>query len=180
MADEKKDAADEAEVSAGPKLIMGMPLPLFAFFALNALIMLGGLGFIVQTSLFYKKPPITEHQVVAEIEKKVAKPEGETAFLMASYPETTINLRTQQGGKSHYVTLEVSLVCTSERCLEQLKANRAKVEDAIQSAVSARSYTELQSLDVKYRIKHEILGRVNSVLKETAATEVLFTSFLVQ
>jgi flagellar FliL protein len=176
MAEDKKE-----EVPAGPKLVMGLPLPLFAFLAVNTLVMLGGLGFVVQASLLYKKPPITETQVVAEIQKKVEKkPEGASGLFIESYPEATINLRTQQGGKNHYASVEVSLVCTTERCVEQLKSVRAKVEDAIQSAVSARSYTELQSLDVKYRIKHEVLGRVNSFLKETAVTEVLFTNFVVQ
>lgn len=180
MAEDKKEAAP-GDAPAGPKLIMGLPLPQFAFFAANALIMLGGLGFVVQASLFYKKPPITESQVVKEIEKKVEKkPEGASGLFIENYPEATINLRTAQGGKNHYVTLEVSLVCTSELCLEQLKSMRAKVEDSIQSAISSRSYTELQSLDIKNRIKHDLLNRVNSFLKGSSVTEVLFTHFVVQ
>lgn len=179
MAEEKTEAAEGAEPS-GPKLILGMPLPQFLFVVLNTLVMLGGLGYVVQVSLLYKKPPITEPQVVAEIQKKVVKEESAAGYFVENYPETTINLRTQRGGKNHYATVEVSLVCTTERCHEQLKSIRAKVEDAIQSAISARSYQELQSLEIKYRIKHELLGRVNSYLKDTAATEVLFTNFLVQ
>lgn len=179
MAEEKTEAVEGAE-AAGPKLILGMPLPQFLLVAANALVMLGGLGYVAQVSLFYKRPPITEPQVVAEIQKKTAKNEGAQGFFVESYPENTINLRTQRGGKNHYATVEVSLVCLTERCHEQLKAIRAKVEDAIHSAISARSYQELQSLDVKLRIKEDLLKRVNSYLGDTAATEVLFTSFVVQ
>lgn len=179
MAEEKAPEGKEA-APAGPKLVMGLPLPIVAFAGINLLLMLGGLGFIVQTALLYKKPPITEEQVVKEIEKKVAKaPETQGVFVEA-FPEMTITLRVPAGGRNRYATAEVAIVCASEDCLAQVKGNKAKVEDAIQSAVSGRSYNELGSLEVKFRVKHEILGRVNSFLKDTAATDVLFTNFLVQ
>ncbi len=184
MADEKPAAdasADkEKEAPAGPKMIMGMPLPQFAFVAGNLLVMLGGLGFIVWASLLYKKPAITETQVVQKITKEATKVQVGDGFFAESYPEMTITLKSPQGGKNHYATVEVTLICGSESCFQQVKANKAKIEDAIQTGISSRSYTELGSLEVKFRVKHEILGKVNSFLKDAAIVDVLFTSFLVQ
>lgn len=184
MADEK--AAPEATAEAppaGPKMILGLPLMQFVFVAVNALVMIGGLAFIVHASLVYKKPAITEDAVVAEIKKKEAarlKLLDERGFFTENYQEMVITLRGEQGGKTHYATVEVSLVCGSENCIAQLKENRAKVEDAFQGVVGARSYTELGSLEVKFRVKHEIMGKINSFLKGTAVLDVLFTNMIIQ
>lgn len=182
MADEKAPAEGKEEAPKGPKMILGMPLPQFAFVAVNVLVMLGGMGFIVWASLLYKKPAITDGQVVAEIQKKVEAPKLQVGdgYFAESYAEMTITLKSPQGGKNHYATVEVSLVCGSEECLRQVKENKAKIEDAIQNGLSSRSYAELGSLEVKFRVKHEIQGKVNSFLKDTAIIDVLFTSFLVQ
>jgi|GEM_PF-4557493 len=184
MAEEKnaaeKDAKDAAP--AGPKMIMGMPLPVFAFVVVNLLVMVGAFAFIFHASLIYQKPAITDAQVESEItkaEKKKALEVGQD-FLVVSYSETTVMLKSQQGGKPHYATLEASLVCGNESCKAQVEENRAKVEDAIQTVVGSRSYTELTSLETKFRVKHEVLNKVNSFLKDTAAVDLLFTSFLVQ
>lgn len=183
MADEKSpDGAKKEEAPAGPKLIMGMPLPTVIFAAVNVLVMGAGLFFIIQAALLYKKPPITEAQAVKEIQKKEEKAPivlGD-GFFTESYAETTITLRGQRGGKNRYATVEVSVVCGSEECLRQVKGNKAKVEDAIQTAVGSRSYTELSSLETKFRVKHEILTAINGFLEKTAALDILFTNFVVQ
>ncbi len=186
MADDKAaaggDEKKEAEVPAGPKIILGLPLPQFLFVAVNLLVMLGGLGYIIQVSLLYKKPAITDEQVVAEVQKKETKLKELVGdgFFVESYPEMTVTLRSQSGGKAHFATVEISLVCGAETCLNQVKANKAKIEDAIQTVLGSRSYTELGSLEVKFRVKHEIMERVNSLLSDTAVLDVLFPAFLVQ
>lgn len=179
MADPKDDKKED-EAPAGPRMILGLPLPLFAFVAANVLVMAGGIGFITWASLLYKKPPITNDQVVKEEIKKVEKQDPSAGVFTETYPETTITLKSTQGGRLRYVTVETVLLCPSATCLDQVKANKAKVEDAIQSSLSSRSYSELGSLEVKFRVKHEILSRVNSFLQNAAVTEILFTTFLVQ
>jgi flagellar basal body-associated protein FliL len=183
MADEKSpDGAKKDDAPAGPKLIMGIPLPTVIFAVLNLIVMGAGLAFIIQAALLYKKPPITDSQAIKEIQKKEEK---ETivlgdGFFTESYPEMTITLRGQRGGKNRYATVEVSVVCGSEVCLNQVKGNKAKIEDAIQTAVGSRSYTELSSLETKFRVKHEILSAINGFLEKTAAIDILFTNFVVQ
>jgi flagellar basal body-associated protein FliL len=184
MAEEKNAAEKDAKEAApaGPKMIMGMTIPVFAFVAVNVLVMCGALAFIVHASLIYKKPAITDAQVeqeITKVEQKKAVDVGQE-FITISYPETVVTLRGEQGGKTRYATIETTIVCGSEACKAQIDENRAKVEDAIQSVVGARSYTELSSLETKFRVKHEILTKVNSFLKDTAALDMLFTSFLIQ
>ena len=195
MADEKKDAAaaapaatpaagGEAEAPAGPKLIMGLPLPLFAFTAVNLLAMIGGIGYIIWVSLIYQKPPITEEYASQDIQKtleqKVADHEVNAQEILVPLSEMTILLKTARGGKSHYITVKAFLSCPSQDCADQAKALKAKADDAIQTAFSARSFTELSQLETKFRIKHEIITKVNSFLKDTAITDLYFEEFIVQ
>src|SRR5947207_1916232 len=112
MADEKPETD---ETPAGPKMIMGMPLPTFLLVAVNMLVMAGAFAFIVYASLIYKKPTITDDQATAEItkaERKKALNVGED-YIPLSYPEMTITLRSEAGGKTHYATVETTLVCGS-------------------------------------------------------------------
>jgi flagellar basal body-associated protein FliL len=178
----EKENTEKDAAPAGPKLIMGMSVPTFAFVVLNVLVCVGATGFIVKASLFYKKPAITEVQVSNEVTKAEKKKPAEASdsVFPINYSEMTITLRGQQGGKSHFATIEATIVCGSESCKSQVEANKARVEDIIQSALAARSYTELGTLETKFRVKHEILNKVNTFLKDTAAVDMLFTSFLVQ
>lgn len=181
MAEEKK-AEGKEEVPAGPKIIMGMPMPMFVFIALNLLVMSGGLGFIVYASLIYTKPTITEDLAQTEIttaEKKKTK-QAESEIFNITFPEMTITLRSEQGGKIRYVTVEAAVVCGSTDCQSQIEDSKARVMDSIQTVIGARSYTELTSLDTKFRVKHEILERLNVMLKNTAAIDFLFINFVIQ
>jgi flagellar FliL protein len=178
MADEKP----KEEAPAGPKLIMGMPVPMFLFVVVNVVVMAGAFGFIAWASLVYKKPAITDEQVTNEIKKQEQKKPADVGedIHTINYPEMTITLRSEAGGHTHYATVEATLVCGSEACESQVNENKAKVQDVIQTVMSARSYTELSSLETKFRVKNEILNQVNSFLKDTAAVDFLFTSFLIQ
>jgi flagellar basal body-associated protein FliL len=183
MADEKAPEGEKKdEAPAGPKMILGIPLPVFLFIVANVVVMAGAFYLILNAALLYKRPPITEAQVVSEIQKKEEKEAivvGD-GFFTESFSEMTITLRGNRGGKNHYATVEVAVVCGSEDCVRQVKGNKAKIEDAIQTAVGDRSYSELASLDTKFRVKHELLVKVNSFLEKTAALEVLFTNFVTQ
>jgi flagellar FliL protein len=181
MADAKAPAEEaKDEAPAGPKIIMGMPMVTFLFLVINLVVMAGAFAFILQASLFYKKPAITDAQATAEIQKREKKIETGNEVIAIGYPEMTITLRGEQGGKTRYATLEATVICGSETCKAQVDENRAKIQDAIQTVMSSRTYTELTSLETKFRVKHEILNQVNSYLKETAAVDILFTNFLVQ
>ena len=181
MAEEQKETKKEAP--SGPKVIMGLPLLLFIFFTLNILVTLGALGLIIHSQLIYKKPPITDDQVETELQKKIdtKKVDSEKASVFTEvFPPMTINLRGQQGGRGHFASVETVILCPTDVCLAQVKTFRAVIEDSIQESIGAHSLSEMASLETKFRIKHEILSKVNSLLKGTAATEVLFTSFVVQ
>lgn len=185
MADEKpKEAAAAEEAPSGPKLIMGMPLPLFGFVALNVLTMLGGIGYITWVSLLYQKPPITEamasQAIQSKVKQKVEHTEASTKEILADLEPMTIILKTARGGKNHYIAVHASLSCPSEKCAQQIKALKAKVEDTVQTAFAARSFTELSQLETKFRVKHEIITRINAYLTDTAITDLYFNEFLVQ
>ena len=175
MADDKKEKTG----AAAPKVILGLPLLQFIFVVVNLLLMVGGLFFIYSTAN-YRKPPITEPQAELEMKNKITKKSTDenAGFFVESYPEMHINLRSQQGGKPHFAAVEVSIVCPNQGCLDLVKANRAKLEDLVQTVISSRSYSEINSLDVKFRIKHELVNKANALVQDAGITEVLFSNFV--
>lgn len=180
MAEEKKEAT-AAEVPKGPKIIMGLPLISFLILAINSLVLLGGFGYVYWVSMIYKPPMITEHVAQEEI-KKVAKKAVEIGdeYLIDAHQERTITLSGAKGAKLHYAVIEFALVCGNESCLQQVKLNKAKVDDIVQTALGRRTYTELGSLEIKFRVKHEIITEINGFLKDTVLKDFLFTNFLIQ
>lgn len=184
MADEKAAEVKEA-APAGPKVILGFPLPVFALIALNVLTLLGGLGYITYVSLVYVKPAITEEMVQKDISTQVQKAEKKkeevgTEIFTETIGDMTVLLKSAKGSKSHYATMQIVLGCPTENCVSQVKANKKKIEDAVQNSIAAWTYTELSSLETKFRVKHEVQARVNSFLQGTGVTEVYFTDFVVQ
>ena len=185
MAEEKDKADAAAEAPAGPKIIMGMTIPVLAFVALNVLTMLGGLGYIVFASLLYKPKPILEEQVVAEISKKVEKKSaadgtGDGDIHVEAFAEMTVNLKGVTGGKNHFATVEPALECSSAGCLAQVKQYKAKIEDLIQTKIASKSFTELGALETRFRLRHEIIQEINTFITDGAVTNLYFTSFVVQ
>jgi flagellar basal body-associated protein FliL len=183
---EKEPEPAAAEAPAGPKMIMGMTIPVLAFVLLNVLTMIGGLGYITFTSLLYKPKPILEEQVVSEISKKADKKSsadaksGDSDLQIETFSEMTINLKGVTGGKNHFATIEPALECSNSACMSQVKDYKAKIEDLIQSKISAKSFTELGALETRFRLRHEIIQEINVFVTEGAVTNLYFTSFIVQ
>jgi flagellar basal body-associated protein FliL len=184
MADEKKPAEGAAaEAPKQPKIILGFPLPIFILIALNLLVMSGGLGYLTWFKILRKSPVLTEEsaekQVLSAAKPAVTTPVN-TGIFTEVYPERTINLRSARGGTSHYVTVEVAIECGNEECQQALKAIRAKVEDTIQSSFAQKSYTELSTVDAKFRMRHQMLEKINSFLLKSPALDLYFSSLIIQ
>lgn len=183
MADEKKDEA-AAAAAMGPKTIMGMTIPVLALIAANLIVMLGGVGYIVYVGMVYKPKPITEAQVVAEvtkkIEKKTANAETDGDIHVEAFSEMTVNLKTGAGGKNHYATIEPAIECSNAACVDQVREFKAKIEDLIQTKIASKSFTELNALETRFRLRHEIIQEMNTFITEGAVTNLYFTNFVVQ
>lgn len=179
------DKDEEGEAPAGPKLILGFKLPAFLLIVLNFLTMAGGFGFVYYWKMVYKPPVITEASSKAQIkkdseleEKKKLQADGE--LRMVQLPEMNINLRSKVGGRNHYATLTIAMKCNNDACMEEMKNLRVKVEDTIQTIISARSYQELTMSEASFRLKHEITRSVNTLLKKGTITDTFFSDYTVQ
>ena len=189
MAENPAPAGEKIEASpeepSGPKMILGLPLPILGLVAANVLVMLGGFGFIYYWKLVYKPPVITEVATKAEI-KKVSELEekqkiaADGAVRIVNLPEMNINLRSKVGGRNHYATIAIAMKCNNDACMEEMRALRVKVEDTIQTIISSRSYAELTMSEASFRLKHEITRSVNSLLKNGTVTDTFFSDYTVQ
>src|SRR3989344_1062571 len=106
----------EKELPSGPKVIMGLHLPIFVLVALNIVCVVGGFGFIYYWKMIYKPPVITEAasklqiKTKSELEEK-KKLAADGALRIVQLPEMNVNLRSKVGGRNHYATLTIAMKC---------------------------------------------------------------------
>lgn len=185
MADNKDDkaaaGAAKPEAPAGPKMILGMTIPVLALVAVNLLMMLAGLGYIIFVSLLYTPNPITDEVATQEISKNAAKKAGADGNIhIEPLSALTINLKVISGGKNHFATVTAAVECSNEECIQQVKAYKTKIEDLVQDKISTKSFTELNALETRFRLRHEILEEANTYITEGTITNIYFDEFVIQ
>lgn len=170
-----------------PLRIAGLSLPLLILALLNILIMLGGMGAVVYFRLLYQPPVITNTQAIKDIEKvekkKVVSKEDQADLIdrvAVPLPNLIINLRTQQGGKNRYASVNIVLECSNQACSDEINNLKPKLLDSIRMAVAKRSYAELVQSNTKFRMKHEITRLANSLIEGGNVTNTYFSQFIVQ
>jgi flagellar FliL protein len=63
---------------------------------------------------------------------------------------------------------------------QKVEARMAQLRDSVILLASDYSYSELEGIDGKFRLKDDIHARVNAVLEPTQVRRVYFTEFVVQ
>ena len=99
--------------------------------------------------------------------------------LFYDLPEMLVNLNT--GGKqTNYLKIKVSLEVESEAMLAQLEALLPRVVDNFQVYLRELRVEDLNGSAGLYRLKEELLVRVNTAIKPHKVKDVLFREMLVQ
>jgi flagellar FliL protein len=94
-------------------------------------------------------------------------------------PEMTVNLDTNGQGQS-FMKLSVALEVTNEAMMNEIQPRLAKVIDAFQVYLRELRPTDLQGSAGIYRLKEELLRRVNVAVAPAQVEGILFKEILVQ
>ncbi len=89
----------------------------------------------------------------------------------------TVNLRGSGGGR--VLRLEVQVEAAG-KVADALNARMAQVRDAVITAASDYTWSEIEGTDGKTRLRDELLARVNGAVAPNTVMHIYFTQFVVQ
>ncbi|MBF0283341.1 MAG: flagellar basal body-associated FliL family protein [Magnetococcales bacterium] len=141
------------------------------------LIGLGG-GYIVGQKITMK--------AVEEEKKKEPKPEeGPSAkdpnalvgpiFKLEPF---VVNLAEPRGNR--YLKVAISMEMENDALKPEMERRQPQIQDIILSLLTSKSTQELQSLEGKFRLREELLSRINALLVNGKVKRLYFTDFVIQ
>lgn len=89
-----------------------------------------------------------------------------------------VNLSEPRGNR--YLKSTIELEMDSEALKAELERRKAQLRDTILQLLTSKSSQELQALEGKFRLRDELLSRINAMLVNGTVTRVYFTEFVIQ
>jgi flagellar FliL protein len=111
-------------------------------------------------------------------EAHAAAPAKAAAFV--ELPEMTVNLATVDKERQQYVRMTVALEVGSPELVEAIKPLLPRVIDSFQTHLREMRPSDLRGSAGAYRLKEELLRRVNVAIAPARADAVLFKDVVVQ
>ena len=158
--------AEEGAGAAAPAKGGRKRLLIMAGGGLAALLMIGG-GLYFGLGIG-KAPP-------APVATAAAAP---TSFIF-NLPEMTVNLNTD-GHNAAFLKLTIALEVADQKVMDEIQPRMAKVIDAFQVYLRELRPSDLQGSSGIYRLKEELLRRVNVAVAPAQIESILFKEILVQ
>ncbi|HUH84445.1 MAG TPA: flagellar basal body-associated FliL family protein [Stellaceae bacterium] len=173
MSDRTADEADEvpAEDAPPPPSRRGKGLLLFGAIGLVVLMATGGVLYMTGVT-----DKLLGHKS-AEAEKVAEAPAPPAVFF--DLPDLLVNLNTT-GRKASFLKLSVSLELNHAEDLPKLQAVMPRIIDNFQVYLRELRVEDLRGSGGIYRLREELLARVNSAVAPVAVRDVLFKEMLVQ
>jgi flagellar FliL protein len=170
--EEKKDGAgaDGASAEGTPKKkLAGKTLILFI--VLPLLLVIGG-GAGAYFMFFAGKSE--EHAAGKEEAKKPPKP-----MVFYNLPELLVNLN-GQGRRSNFLKISLSLELDDANDIPKIEAVLPRIVDAFQTYMRELRPEDLRGSAGLYRLREELLARVNTSAQPAKVNDVLFKEMLIQ
>jgi len=181
MADEEEQSKDEGNETKKKKsklILIIIPL---------VVILLGGGGFFAYKT--FLSPAGADEGVSGEAHGKHGKhakktghgesggeqTEGPAFFNLSPF---VVNLQDNIG--TRYLKLTMKLELEDQSSEQEIKAQLPRVRDALIILLSSKNYAEIGTVEGKYRLRDEIVKRVNRFLKDTPVQGAYFTDFVIQ
>ena len=165
MADDTQiEGAQDASDALARKKWSGKKIVMIA---LPVLLLLGGGGFAAMTFLGGDK--------AKEVSAKPADP----TVVFVDLPDMLVNLGAADR-KSNYLKLSISLEVQGVENSEAVKAKMPRVVDNFQIFLREMRIEDLRGSAGMFRLKEELLTRVNTAVMPIKVTDVLFREMLIQ
>lgn len=175
MADKPKEESKEgAEGGEGgepkKKKLAGKTLILFIVLPL-LLVVGGGAGAYF---MFFAKKHDEHAEAHKEEEKKPPKP-----MVFYNLPELLVNLN-GQGRRSNFLKISLSLELDDANDIPKIEAVLPRIVDAFQTYLRELRPEDLRGSAGLYRLREELLARVNTSAQPAKVNDVLFKEMLIQ
>jgi flagellar FliL protein len=160
----------EGEKKSGIKALLGNKLVIIG---LGAVLLLGGGGAGAWFMFFKKKP---EGDAAAEAAKA---PPKKTAFV--DMKEMIVNISGNQAGeRQNFIKVKVSLEVSDAKAEGDIKPLLPRVEDMFLVYLRELRPQDLEGSASTFRLREELLKRVNMALHPTRVDAIVFRELLVQ
>lgn len=167
---EDGEAGEELEGGSkkpGRKKLLLIALPILVLVGGGAGVWFSGLA----DSLLGKEKPVAEAEVAEE--------EAERGTVYFELPQMLVNLSTS-GRRTSFLKIVVSLELTSEADKARLEESLPRIIDNFQVYLRELRVEDLRGSAGLYRLREELLFRVNAAVSPARVTDVLFKEMLVQ
>ncbi|MBF0460991.1 MAG: flagellar basal body-associated FliL family protein [Magnetococcales bacterium] len=89
-----------------------------------------------------------------------------------------VNLNEPKG--SRYLKATIQLEMSTPDLKSELDRRSAQLQDVILALLTSKTFQELQALEGKFRLREELLSRINALLVNGTIARVYFTEFVIQ
>jgi flagellar FliL protein len=160
---------DDGELESAKKKLSGKKIVLF--FVLPAMLLIGAGGGLMATGIVGGGGNGSSGEDGAALEAV------NTVFF--DLPEMLVNLNTT-GRRPVFLKMQVSLELIEEADIERLKSLSPRIIDKFQVYLRELRIDDLRGSAGIYRLREELLARVNAAVRPTKVKDVLFKEMLVQ
>ncbi len=167
--DDEFDEEQEGGSGGGKKKIL--------LFAIPLVLIIGGAAGAYFTGLLDPLLGGGDEAAQSEDGSGTTEPEGPVAF--TDLPEILVNLNTT-GRKSSFLKIRVSLELPNVLDVDKVVAVQDRVVDAFQVYLRELRVEDLKGSAGMYRLREELLARVNAAVAPVKVNDVLFKEMLVQ
>ncbi|MBX7200207.1 MAG: flagellar basal body-associated FliL family protein [Rhodospirillaceae bacterium] len=194
MADEDDFESDEPEFEAAPESGGGSRKKLILIVAIPLVLVLGGGAAAYFTGLadpllamFHKEQPAEGGEVGAaghESEAKTAETAkapnaAEQPIVNYELPDMLVNIDTGSRAKS-FLKIKASVELNNEADIERVVAVLPKIVDNFQVYLREMKQEDLAGAAGMYKLREELLIRINAAVRPVQVKDVLFKEFIVQ
>jgi flagellar FliL protein len=188
MADEEQDSKEEGTEGKKKKsklILIVIPL---------VVVLLGGGGFFAYKTFLAPKAGADEAgaegghaqkeghgdkkghgEKKGEGEGEGGESEGPAFFSLTPF---VVNLQDNIG--TRYLKISLKFELDEPDAEPELKGQLPKIRDALIILLSSKNYAEIGTVEGKYRLREEIIKRVNRFFEDTPVRGVYFTDFVIQ
>lgn len=166
--EEKSEGEAGAEGEPRRRALSGKKLILFIITPLVLVLLLGG-----GAAYFFlgakKEEPVAE----------AAQPQAARALVYYNLPEILVNLNAA-GRRSSFLKMTISLELENQSDIPRIQAVMPRIVDNMQSYLRELRAEDLKGSAGLFRLREELLARVNAASQPAKVNDVLFQEVLVQ
>ncbi|WP_420566464.1 flagellar basal body-associated FliL family protein [Thalassobaculum sp.] len=178
MADEALDEMDGAGEGPEKKRVSGKRLIIFA--AVIVLFLVGGgVGAAFMLGLFGGSEPPPAEATEGEAAPAAAPPPQASRAFFFEVPDLIVNLNTN-GRKSTFLKIKIALELEGPQDTDRINEVLPRIVDNFQVYLRELRVDDLNGSAGMYRLREELLRRVNLAARPVRVRDVLFKEMLVQ